>query len=212
MIFTTDRDLLAHEPSLARDVPLPGQQLARADDVAITGATLVSASSDFVAAGVEAGHVALVNDTPIEITGRTNATTLTVSRIRAAADDPVIPPGDGTGLVMIVRTYRPQIQAVHDLLMARLGIDPDDPGSIHTEESILSVGLMRRMETLATLERVFAAGAAISGENRELWHKAAYFRRRFDDACREARVALDTDGDGVADVIRHLGLIPLTRA
>lgn len=209
MPFITDRDLLAYEPALARDLPLPGQDVLRVTDAAINGTTLTSDSSDFVARNIDAGHIATVNNAPVEIISRQSATALTLSRIRATTDDATLPPGNGEGVTLIVRTYRPQIQAVHDALLVRLGVDTD--ASSLSASEIVSLALMRRLEVLAALERVFTAASAVSGDNAELKHKAAYYRRRFDDLCREARIAFDTDGDGTPDLIRHLGVVPLNR-
>lgn len=210
MPFASDRDLLAYEPSLPRDVPLPGQELARVSDAVVTGVTLVSEAADFASQRVTAGHIALLDGRPVEIHERIDAHTLTLSRPRAAVTDDLLPPGspdDGEELTFAVRTYAPQIMAAHQSLMARLGLEETSDDA----SRVVSVALVRRIETLASLARIYTAGAIIGGENNALHRKATCYQRLYDDACRSACVQLDLDGDGLADTQRQPGVITLTR-
>ena len=108
MNFSTDHDLLLMEPQIFRDVPIAGQERLRVNDGIITGTTLSSISADFESAQVDAGGVALVAGTPHEVITRLDANTLSVSLSREGIDDAEIPPGDGSGLEIAIRTFAPQ--------------------------------------------------------------------------------------------------------
>ena len=212
MPFSNDRDLLHIEPNVFRDVPFLSQTRLSATDGVIAGTTLTSASSDFAASQVDDGGVILVAERPLEVVSRVSATMLAVSQPRLNTTDAPIPPAAGTGLAITVRTFAPQAALVHDALLRILGIDPDDPNAPFTEQSIVSTAVMRRLEALGTLERVYSAAFALAGDNTAVHEKARQYRRRFHAACSSASVLLDVDGDGQADARRRLGVTQFIRA
>ncbi len=203
MNFSTDRDLLYYEPAVFNDVPFIAQQRVQLTDAAVSGATLSSATGDFVSAQVEAGSVVLVADTPLEVMQRHDLHTLTVSLLRHRLSDAAIPPSPGSGLTLIARTFAPQATLVHDALVAMLGLADDEP--------IVSLSVMARLEALGTLERVYASAVTLHGDQGALLHKAEYYRLRFRQAMERSTVLLDLDDDGVADVRRPLGVGALVR-
>ncbi|MEE9211375.1 MAG: hypothetical protein V3U29_01850 [Phycisphaeraceae bacterium] len=212
MNFSTDRDLLALEPNVFRDVPLLSQQRVSVTDAVVSGTTLTSATADFQAAGVDAGSVVLVSEVAHEVVARTDANTLTISLPRTSLIEASIPSGDGTNLAVVARTFAPQATLVHDVLLRLVGIDPNDPDSEITEDSIVSLGVLSRLEALGTLERVYSAALALAGDNSPLHEKTREYRRRFQAACASASVLIDLNGDGQADARRTLGVIRLRRS
>ena len=83
-MFISDRDLFALEPNLFRDAAWVSQTLVQGTG-SISGSTLTLSAQDvdFEAAGVEAGHVARVDDAPYEVMERLSATSVRLSRLRA---------------------------------------------------------------------------------------------------------------------------------
>ena len=211
MNFSTDRDLLAIEPAVFEDVPFAAQRRINVTDGAVNGTTLTSVSADFVSAQVDAGAVALVGGVAHEVLARTDANTLTISLPRTHTTDPGVPGGDGAGLDVVVQTFSPQAELVHDGLLRLIGIDPDDPDPGLTESAVLSLSLMARLEALGTLEVVYSGAASLAGDNDTLLMKAGEYRRRFRQACAGATLSLDTDGDGLVDQRFSLGTIRFTR-
>jgi len=211
MNFSTDRDLLVYEPTLFTDAPFVAQQRVNVSDGALTGTQLSSVDADFAAAQVEAGHVVMIGKTPYEVIDRIDASTLTVSLLRTRLNDDPIPGADGTNLSVKVRTFAPQAAIMHDTLLRLLGIDPDAPDATLTEDSVVSLSVMARLEALGTLERIYSSAAAISGDNEPLRTRAHEYGRRFHIAAAQSTVLIDVDNDGHADERRHLGLVRLTR-
>ncbi|MEX0745371.1 MAG: hypothetical protein WD118_07185 [Phycisphaeraceae bacterium] len=210
MNFSTDRDLLALEPSVFVDVPFAAQQRVQVNDGEVEGSTLMSIDADFEAADVDAGHVVLVGRVAHEVIERIDAGTLTVSRLRTRLGDPPIVGAPGSDREIIMRTFAPQAELVHDALLRLLGIDPDASEGL-TEDAVVSLSVMARLEALGTLERVYSGAAAIGGDNEALLVKAQHYHRRVREAIVQASVLIDIDGDGRADERRHLGLVRMTR-
>ncbi|MEM6333746.1 MAG: hypothetical protein AAF823_10455 [Planctomycetota bacterium] len=214
MNFSTDRDLLALDAAVFADLPFAAQQRLRITDGQLDGTTLLTVEGDFAAALVTAGSVVLVDRTPYEVIERTDATTLSVSQLRARLADPLIPaPGPAASdLTVVARTFEPQAALVHAALLRLLGIDPDDPAAALTEEAVLSLTLMARLEALGTLELAYASAATTQGDNDELRRKADHYRHRFQRELRAACVLIDTTGNGLPDETRRPGTLRLTRA
>ncbi len=212
MNFSTDRDLLLYEPMLFNDVPWVSQQRLRVTDGSVTGTMLTSAEADFEAAQVDTGSVVLIDKTPVEVVARVDAIALTVSLPRARVSDTPIPPGDGNSLTAVVRSFAPQAALVCRSLLHMLGLDSDDPDQPLDAEAVTSLSLMARLETLGTLERVFSSAAALTGDNDALLFKAAAYRRRLLEAASRSPVQVDTNGDGLPDEKRYLGMSRLARA
>jgi hypothetical protein len=214
MPFSTDRDLLALEPTLFNGITFASQLRLEVTDGIVSGATLTSASADFTNAGLEGGDVVLIANVPCEVIERVDAHTLTVSKLRGAPADAPIPPAAGTSLTVIHRTFEPQARLVHDELLRLLGIDPDGRGDL-TEDSIVSLSVMRDLASLKTVAHVLEAAIALGGDDADhdvLRQRASEYRHRYRLMKGHSVVALDTDGDGMADMWRELGVIELRRA
>jgi hypothetical protein len=211
MNFSTDRDLLAYEPTLFHDLPWAGQQRLRVIDVSTSGTTVTSQSADFEAAGVSVGSVVLIDDIAHEVMSRDSSTQLTVSLLRARLTDDAISTADGSDQTAVVRTFEPQAALIHDHLLRMLGFDPDDAHAAVTEQSIVSMSVMARLEALGTLERIFSGAVALVGDNKALQQKRAAYHAQFAADLRRATVLLDTDNDGRVDERRGLSTARLVR-
>ncbi len=214
MAFATDRDLLVLEPNLFRDIAFASQLLAGGTDGVVSGTTFTSASADFVAAGLDAGHVVLISDVPVEVIEVVSSTELTVSLLRAHSDDPAVPPPAGTALTYGVRSFRPQLEMLHRQIMRAAGIEPDglgEPSDAPTVDEVLNGDEVAMVEALGALEGIFASAASILADEPYLRLRAASYRDRFSSARQRARVRLDLDGDGEVDVVRHLNVVQFVR-
>lgn len=204
-MFTTDIHLLALEPLLFRDVSWLSQRLLLGScDVAGDTLTLTASDNDLEDANVTAGHVAVIGGVAHEIVERLSDTTARVSRLRALAIDPIIPPAPGTGLAITIHTFAPQIAIVHAQLLRMAG-SPD-------ESQVTNAHDLALVESFGALHLIYAAASALSPPDSALALRAGLYRARFAEERARALLKLDLDGDAVPDATRRLNLIHLARA
>jgi hypothetical protein len=212
-MFATDRDLLALEPSLFRDIAWTGQRLLSCSgDVAGTTLTITPSGADFAAAGIAPGHIALVNGTAYEVVEVLTGTTATISRLRTDPAGPVIPPDEGTGLPVSISTFAPQLRTVHDQLLRLLDIEPSDPAALPNESSITNTRALILIESLTALHLIFTAAAALAAPGSTLWHRVAHYRQRITEERPHVAALLDLDSDGLPDATRRLSTFALLRS
>lgn len=228
-VFALDRDLLAAEPSLFRDVVWTGQRLFKATATTLQ-TTLLASSSDlgFTDAGVEAGHVVVIDGMPLEVINRIDDVQLEVSRLRAARDGAVQAAPSINEKPAWCVSFLPQIAAVHEAIVRAAGLTPaansDAPMAGAPTPTIVNVDELRVVEVTGALASIFAAAAGMAGgvgmahppkaggAAAGLWARAEHWRRAHMSAWRRARVLIDMNGDGAADVERVLSMGLLVRA
>lgn len=214
--FSHDRDILKYEPVLFGPLHLPTQVLARCSGAALSGTTLTDAAGDFVNAGIEAGGVVYlasangVLDGAYEIVSVDSATQLTVSVLRADSEGDVVAPPAAGDITYRISTLAPQATEAAFQLTEYFGIQPGDPTSEIAAESIIDAEGLRYASTLAVIASVYATWANQTADGGQ-WQKGRHYRQRFEAAQRRCRLALDLDGDGIADATRTGGTFRLTR-
>lgn len=211
MAFSTDRDMLVLEPNLFRDVTFAGQRVAEGSDGVLSSGVLRSATSDFVSAGIDTGHFVVVEGVAFEVIERIDATSLSVSRLRASVDDPAIPPGDGSSLSFSITTFSPQIELMHQQLMQLLEGETD-LDAVALIDAILNPDEFARVESLGAMHLVMAGASSLIGDRGMLWMKATMYRERFVASRARLRVFLDIDGDNVIDQTIWFNTVQLRRA
>ncbi|TVQ34449.1 MAG: hypothetical protein EA376_00130 [Phycisphaeraceae bacterium] len=205
MAFARDRDLIVFEPTLFRDVAWAGQRLVVGDGVSISGTTLSAPGDNFEAAGVEAGHVALVDELPLEVVDRLSATELMVSRLRDRLDAPPVAPGAMSDAKLVIASFRPQIESMHELLMRSAGLAPSDPMVVNERD-------VARVEALGALHTILSAAAPATQEGTPMWDKARLYADRFRAERGRLVIEIDLDDDGEADALRRIGAARFRRA
>jgi hypothetical protein len=211
-MFAQDRNLLLLAPSLFRDVAWLSQTLHRGT-LNIASGQLITATGTFAAA-IQPGHIAVLDERPLEITAITSPTSLTVSLIRADPAEPIIPPADSSNAPGAIATFAPQIGLIHDQLLRMLDLEPAqqaiDPLA-PTEASILNPRDLALVESLGALHLIYATASATLTHDTALVQRAAYFHDRFTKERWRARALLDLNNDGRADTTRALRTLHLTR-
>jgi len=209
-MFASDRDLLVLEPGVFREVLWLGQRLVRgAGSVSGTTLTMTSQDEGFDAAGVDAGHVVVIDGVALEVISRTSASVLEVSRLRESVTAAPIGGGSIVNRVVEVSTFVPQLALVHAQAIRMLGLDSPG-GSGVGEESVTNGGDLTLVEALGALHLVYASASAAGAPG--LAPKAAMYRERFSTERQRAGARIDLDGDGVADATRRMNVVRFTRA
>ena len=215
MPFCTDVDLLHWEPNLLRDAIFASQVLlSGTGDLSGTSFTIDTGS--LTSAKVGANHVIVLAGAVagcFPIVSVDSSVTLTLSVLYDGLFPPdggnaAEPVGAGTagGLTYSIRTFSPQASVVSELLKQSAGIDPG------SSDEIVNPTTLKRACTLGTLQMIYNALAAAAEEPADLQIRAELYQRLYRRAFRNLRVEIDTDGDGAADVVRHLNILKLTRA
>lgn len=211
-MFASDRHLVLLEPNLFSDVAFFGQRLVPPSGCSVSGTTLTISGVDLAALGVAAGSVVLLDGVPLEVIERLNATQLTVSRLRAAASEATITPPAGSSASIF--TFRHQIAAAHEQLLGMIGIGASAlPGAAALAESrITNAEALWRLEALLTLRDLYRSLVSRAGGDAAPWAaRANFYAKRFDAERQRTFAAIDTDGDGVADVARYFSMVRTVR-
>jgi hypothetical protein len=218
MIYCNDVDLLRWEPQLFRDAAMASQVLLSGSGD-LDGTALTLAGGSLGDAAVRAGDVITFAD-PVggsfAVVDVVSDTELMVSALQGAlfpADGSAVPPvpvGSATAVGFTIRTFMPQARIVSDMLRQAVGAEaPGEPGETVT---ILTPEAMKRPCILGTLQMIYSAMAAVSGDSAALAVHADLYRRLYGRALRHMAVELDTNGDGVADLRRSPAVVCLIRS
>lgn len=196
MAFTTDRDLLALEPRLFAEVSWSGQRLIDAGDGALSGTALSAPGADFEAAGVGAGHVAVIGGTPVEVAARVDATTLEASLVRTDPEAPAIPAPNALAGRVVVTTFAAQIEAAHCDLLRRAGLE-EASGVLNGREAAPA-------EAAGALAAIYRAASGGGVASAALAEKAAWWEERAARLRSSLRLLIDLNADGEAESARFL--------
>lgn len=222
-MFALDRDLLVYEPGLFREVAWAGLTLVGDMSAAVSanGTTMTISGTDLQALQVQAGMVAqLAALGACEITEILGTTQMSVSRLRARLSDAPMPlTTSTTNDTVRIQSVRPQIELIHGVLLASLGLVADDTigaaGDASTgaveERQVLNARELAPLEALGALHLIYSSAAPLAGPNSILWSKAEMYRDRFARAKARATAAIDLDGDGVVDAVRQASVVRLQR-
>ena len=203
MAFVVDRDLVVLEPNLFRDVVFDAQVLATADDAVVAGTVLTSIGSDFVAAGVDGGAVAVVDGVSLEVVARLSALSLSLSRVRSDGEGALLPPTAGSDVSVRVSTFGPQVAEAEARVLRSLGVS-DAVLSGETVPAALVGSGIRRVVVLAALELVYAAASTRAEGSDPYWARSVWYGERARQELRRVGARLDGDGDGIADSVRRV--------
>ncbi|HVZ32684.1 MAG TPA: hypothetical protein VG963_09680, partial [Polyangiaceae bacterium] len=184
-MFAQDRDLLALEPNLFRDVSWTGQFLAQDTCVLASGALVVN-TIDLEALAVNTGMVVLVNNQPLEVILRADSSTLQVSLLRSDPADNTRPPADQSSATVRISTFLPQLGIVHAQLLRMFGLmstynwyAQGQPAGVATELGVLNPSELVLMESLGALHLIYSAASALLGSQSPAAERAELYRQRF---------------------------------
>lgn len=216
MNLCTDTDLLLQDPSIFSRAGLAAQTLlSGTGDLAGTLFTLDAGMTSFTTARVRVGHVLQLTGATIgayPIVSVDSGTTLIVSATHVdlfplTASPVTVPVGTGNDLPFVVRTFAPQARLVGDLILRSAGVDDSDLD----RAKVLNTTSTARLAATGTLALVYAALASVATDPKDLLAASmrceGFFRRSFNGF----RIRIDTDNDGVANIVRTLGTVALAR-
>jgi hypothetical protein len=214
--FCNDVDVLKYEPALFGELHPANQVLAAGTGGELAGTTFEHSGTDFESGQVAQGGVIYLRsadgllDGAYEIVAVDSATQLCISVLRADSEaDPTAPPA-GSDISYRISTLRPQAAEVSLRLTQYLGIRPGRADSNASAEDILDTETVRQVCAFGVIATAYAMLASKPGSER-FEEKARHYEQLFEKGRERCRVALDFDGDGVADSVRFGGCGRLVR-
>ncbi len=129
--------------------------------------------------------------------------------LRASTDDAAIPPADQSGLSFFIRTYSAQIASVCSALGEKLRQASEVTALAATD--FADSAQLRQVAAQATLADIFVARADNAQPTDANWIKAQHYRQLHRTLLLQLRLAVDADGNGLAEQTRSLGNVTLTR-
>jgi hypothetical protein len=214
--FSSDVDILKHEPVLFGELHLPSQVRTSGTCAVLAGTTLTASGADFEAADISAGGVIYLEsadgslDGAYEIVSVDSPTQLTVSVVRSDPADAAIAPPAADDITYRIATLDPQAGDAALQLTEYFGIQPGDPASAITVDDIMDTEVLRRASAFLVISDVYALWAN-GTECEALWRKSLLYRQFFENARQRCHLSIDLGSDGVADITRVGGAIRLVR-
>jgi hypothetical protein len=215
MIFCTDADLLSWEPNLLAEAQFVSQALFSVS-ATLAQTLLTITTTTFDKHHVRAGDVVILSGAVegcYPIVELQNETQCSLTRPQARyMQDPRLtstsPVGVATsGLTATVRTFAPQRMVASELLSSLAG------ATAGSGRTIVNPSVLRRSAVLGTLHMIYNALAAVSPDAAaELEVRSQLYEMLYRKSLRAAVVEIDTNGDGLADEVRHLRTAVLVRA
>ncbi len=214
--FSSDADILKYEPVLFGELHLSNQVVAAGTGGVLSGTTFTAADAAFAGAGICEGQVINLRsadgllDGVYEIVSVDSATQLSVSVVRADAEDSAIVPQAATDVFYRICTYKPQAAEIGWQLTKYFGIRPGNPESDIDADNILDKSVLRMVSVFAVISSVYAMLTS-GAQNENFWEKSLHYKKLFERERQSCRLSIDRDCDGIADVTLLGSLFRLVR-
>lgn len=216
MLDITDTDLLRLDPDIFHRADTAATRLLETADAQTSGSTLTSATADFESAGIDAGHVAVLEKGGVievlEIVERSDAQTLSVTRPRATTDEPTIEPTADTNWSLRIVSFARLVEAARIDLLAAADLGENDSPAAVSVNVVLHPQPLARLLARWTIERAWTQAAAASPDDASIAAALDAARSQLRHAWGRTVVVLDLDGDGVADATRRLSVAAMRRS
>ncbi len=214
--FCQDVDLLAWEPGIFVESGWAHQGLLKNVSGVISGTGLTVSGASLTNAGIAAGMVAVLSNADasltqlVEIVAVTSATAMTVSALRGRATEAAVGPLLQGAVGVTVGSFRPQIGAVGDGLLALVGVRTDEAtgGKAPVHADLGGFGPACVFGTLATVYRALSEAKHASSV---VLAKREFYAGLAQAARLTLTATVDQDGDGVAETRVHSAVRELVR-
>jgi hypothetical protein len=217
-LFSNDVDLLKFEPGLFNGSVFTGQVLCKGANGVLAGTSFTASGESFISKGVEAGGVIYLQsldgmmNAAYEIVSVTSATQLVVSVVRGDSEQAAIPVGNATGLIYRIQTFAPQAVEAMLELTTWLGLRPGVAEARYGTGDIFNIRSLHLLGVYRVMVMIFGT---LYGTDEDL--DSVYLKKRdnylalYNELLGRVRVALDSDGDGVAEKVIAGGSVRLVR-
>jgi hypothetical protein len=206
-LFSMDVDLLKVEPGVFSALDFAGQGLCKGGNGVLNGTVFSASGESFISKGVAAGGVITLQsldgaiNAGYEIVSVDSATQLTLSVVRADSEQLPIAIGTASGLIYRVVTFAPQAGRAMVEIAGWFGLWPGCADAAYSVEDIMDTTPLRAVSVYRVLVMIYAAMAGTEAEQKTYTLKREYYTMLYYAARSRTRVAMDANGDGVAEAI-----------
>jgi hypothetical protein len=213
MYFCSDVDLMAWEPGIFLEPAFGHQAIVKEAVGTLSGTALTVPGASL--GNVAAGMVAAVETADgsltqlLEVAAVADASHATLSALRGRGTEAALPPLMGGSVKVTVVSFRPQIAAVGDELLALVGIESgrerEDPGLCDTSG-------FRHATVFGVLAAAYRTLADAETATNLTYSKLGFYEGLYRGARRAIAATVDRDGDGVPETPRQAGIGDLVRS
>jgi hypothetical protein len=211
MYFCNDADLLTWEPGLFLEAAFIHQALFKNAAATISETNLTMNNPQL--GDVQPGMVIAVTQGELtqllEIVEVADDRHATVSALRGRSNEPAIASLVNGSVQATLITFRPQIAAVGDALMALLGVSGDRSAALPAISDVGGFRTATIFETLAALYRVLVDQKTTANV---IFPKLKFYETLAAGARRAISATIDTDADGTPDRSARADIVELHRA
>jgi len=201
-----DIDILKYEPTLfTANTPYMAQCFGKGASGVLDGTSLTVSGVNFETLGVHAGHVIYLSSLDgmingaYEIVDVVDATTLTVSVLRAEITDTPIPIGTGSGLIWRIITFAPQTAEAAFALSQRLGLKPGCPDSQYGFEDLTDTSVLKQASVFTAIATIYSglygSGTGTASDLKATWDmyqaKQEHYASCAEAAIQRCRLSLE---------------------
>ena len=212
MYFCSDVDLMAWEPAIFLEAAFAHQAIVKQAAGTLTGTALVMSAATL--GDVAAGMVASVETADgsltqlLEIVSVADASHATVSALRGRGSDAALAPLTGGSVKVTVVSFRPQIAAVGDGLLAMVGVESSRDSA---DPPLCDTSGFRHAAVFGVLAAVYRTLATASTATNLTYSKLGFYEGLYRGARRAIAATVDRDGDGVPETPRRTDVAQLSR-
>ncbi len=202
--FCNDVDLMAWEPGIFFETAFAHQTLMKDAPATVAGTTLTATAETLAAAGIAPGMVARLTGATNELTQLAEivsidgAGAITISALRGRSTEQPAPPLIQGSVTLAVVSFRPQIAAVGDGLLARVGVtcDRETDAATPAYGDLAGFGPACIWGTLAAIFRTLCDAKSATNIT---YSKKSFYDGLAQAAAETLSATIDRDGDGVAE-------------
>jgi hypothetical protein len=212
MYFCNDVDLMAWEPGIFLEASFAHQAIVKEAAGTLTGTALAMSAATL--GDVASGMVASVETADgtltqlLEVVNVADASHATVSALRGRGSEAALAPLTGGSVKVTVVSFRPQIAAVGDGLLALMGIES---GRDSADPSLCDTSGFGHATVFGVLAAVFRTLATASTATNLTYSKLGFYEGLYRGARRAIAATVDRDGDGVPETRRRTDVGKLVR-
>jgi len=200
--FCRDIDIARLEPVLFGGLYFPWQVKAAGTSGTVADGVLTDSGADFQSSGIQAGDIISIysgvsQSGVFEIVSVDSATQIQICLIRGARQTEMIKPVFSADVSWRITTFALQLDQASLSICERFGIGFSTDDKQYSQEQVVVDDMLGYICAALAVSMIYRSHQDEDGYNIS---KSVYYRTIYELLCRQYRISVDIDGDGIADV------------